>query len=260
MKSTINTDSIRIPQNDNQWQKTDKTIDIDGLHKHYCSEQHDMLVLLNAIWSSMDTILYELKNDENGFYEKQINRVISYCQALKNIIWLHFDELDNMKNITKGLYLNASDIYDTVLNAINGISSIIDMKEIEINVTGVKTTNFRHNTKSMTEALGKLLTIIVENAQPKSKIIITTGNQGGRQHVELGFTGSLISIDEWIHLIEAAIGKRIDIKRHLQIETRMAMSLVHLLLARQNMYMSVPVKESDMYVFRIIHQDISTIH
>ena len=130
MKSTINTDSIRIPQNDNQWQKTDKTIDIDGLHIQYCSEQHDMLVLLNAIWSSMDTILYELKNDENGFYEKQINRVISYCQALKNIIWLHFDELDNMKNITKGLYLNASDIYDTVLNAINGISSIIDMKEI----------------------------------------------------------------------------------------------------------------------------------
>ena len=92
--------------------------------------QHRMLELLNSVQFELDMLKLNAQGNREDLYQKTMTTAESNIQRLKSIIWLHFDVLDNMRELTREIYPNSDGIYETIMNAINTLSSIIDQKDI----------------------------------------------------------------------------------------------------------------------------------
>ena len=233
-------------------------IDVEQIRNSPSIEEHRVIELLNHIqWSldSIELVVPEGKIDQ--FFVARCENQRKSIENLKRILALHFDVLRSVENVTRRVLPDSEvTIYATVLDAINTVASILDEKEIDIDIDSLKGESFRHNKKYMAETITRLLGVLAQAAEEQSSIQITMGSEGANRHLDIVCSDTCISVNDWISLMGLVEGKdswypglnKIDNYE----ETVLTLRLVLIHLARQMMQLEVFAGQDNHCVFRII--------
>lgn len=233
-------------------------IDIDLIRNSTLFGEHRVFELLNHMQFALERIapvVTEGKIDQS--YVAQCDNLRKSIEKLRRILALHFDVLRSVENVTRRVLPDSeATIYATILDAINSVASIMDEKEIDIDIDSLKGKSIRHNKKFMTETITRLLGVLAQAAKEQSGIQIAMGSEGANQYLDTVCSESYISVNDWINLLELAEGKdswhpgikKIDDYEEIVLTLR----LVLLRLARQMLRLEIFAGQDNHCVFRII--------
>lgn len=148
----------------------DALIDIDQIRNASLFEEHRVFGLINTIQYYTDRVTSLINNGETApgpvaLLDHQRDRI----GKLKGILELHFDVLESIKSITGRVHPDSeANIYTTVLHAINPAADILDEKEIEVDINGLKRARFTHSTKAMGKTIALLLGLLAQAAKNRA--------------------------------------------------------------------------------------------